>query len=136
VHAASACARRWRADETKAAVARVQELVSGKDDIAERLNAHYVPIATKLVNGEVNQALTTALTFLRESVAEGGLPDIVAAHRLSGLVYLHAGALPDARMHLEEAIRIYDPDWNSATKCLLTSRTSVGSPANSRGRVG
>ena len=57
-----------------------------------------------------------ALTFLRESIAEGELPDIVAAHRLSGLVYLHAGA-PDARMHLEEAIRIYDPDWNSATKC-------------------
>src|SRR3984957_10117796 len=69
------------------------------------------------MNGEVNQALTIALTFLRESIAEGELPDIVAAHRLSGLVYLHAGALLDARMHLEEAIRVYDPDWNSATKC-------------------
>ena len=114
---AIAWSRGYAADETKAAVARVQELVSGKDDIAERLNAHYVPIATKLVNGEVNQALTMALTFLRESVAEGGAPDVVAAHRMSGLVYLFLGALPDARMHLEEAIRIYDPDWNDATKC-------------------
>ena len=113
---AIAWSRGYAADETKAAVARVQELVTGKDDIAERLNAYYVPIATKLVNGEVNQALTIALAFLRESIAEGGLPDIVAAHRLSGLIYLHGGALPDARMHLEEAIRIYDPDWNSATK--------------------
>ena len=50
-------------------------------------------------------------------MAEGGSPDIVAAHRMSGLVYLFVGALPDARMHFEEAIRIYDPDWNSATKC-------------------
>jgi predicted ATPase len=49
-------------------------------------------------------------------MAEGGLPDIVAAHRLSGLVYLHAGAFSDARMHLEEAIRIYNPGWNSVTK--------------------
>ena len=114
---AIAWSRGYAADETKAAVARVQELVTGKDDIAERLNAYYVQIATKLVNGEVNQALTAALTFLRESIAEGELPDIVAAHRLSGLVYLHAGALPDARMHLEEAIKSYDPDWNSATKC-------------------
>ena len=114
---AIAWSRGYAADETKAAVARVQELVSGKEDIAERLNAYYVQIATHLVNGEVNQALSMALTFLRESIAEGELPDIVAAHRLSGLVYLHAGALPDARMHLEEAIRIYDPDWNSATKC-------------------
>ena len=114
---AIAWSRGYAADETKAAVARVQELVSGKEDIAERLNAYYVQIATHLVNGEVNQALSIALTFLRESIAEGELPDIVAAHRLSGLVYLHAGALPDARMHLEEAIRIYDPDWNSATKC-------------------
>ena len=114
---AIAWSRGYAADETKAAVARVQELVTGKDDIAERLNAYYVQLATKLVNGEVNQALTIALTFLRESIAEGELPDIVAAHRLSGLVYLHAGALLDARMHLEEAIRVYDPDWNSATKC-------------------
>jgi class 3 adenylate cyclase/predicted ATPase len=114
---AIAWSRGYAAVETKAAIARAQELVSGNDNIAERLNAYYVPIATKLVNGEVNQALTIALTFLRESTAEGGLPDIVAAHRLSGLVYLFLGALQDARMHLEEAIRIYDPDWNSATKC-------------------
>jgi predicted ATPase len=107
---AIAWSRGYAAYETKAAVARVQELVTGKDDIAERLNAYYVQLATKLVNGEVNQALTIALTFLRESTAEGELPDIVAAHRLCGLVYLHAGALLDARMHLEEAIRVYDPD--------------------------
>jgi predicted ATPase len=36
---------------------------------------------------------------------------------MSGLVNLFKGALSDARMHLKEAIRIYDPDWNSATKC-------------------
>jgi hypothetical protein len=48
-------------------------------------------------------------------MTEGGLPDIVAARRLSGLAYLHLGALSDARIHLEEAIRSYDPDWNSAT---------------------
>jgi tetratricopeptide (TPR) repeat protein len=114
---AIAWSRGYAADETKAAVARAQELVSGNDNIAERLKAYYVPIATNLLSGEVNQALTTALTFLRESMTEGGLPDIVAAHRMSGLVYLFLGALPDARMHLEEAIRIYDPGWNSATKC-------------------
>jgi tetratricopeptide (TPR) repeat protein len=113
---AIAWSRGYAADETKAAVARAQELVSENDNIAERLNAYYVPIATKLMSGELNQALTTALTFLRESMTEGGAPDILAAHRMSGLVYLFLGALPDARMHLEEAIRIYDPDWNTAIK--------------------
>jgi predicted ATPase len=63
---AIAWSRGYAADETKAAVARVQELVSGSDNIAERLNAYYVPIATYLVSGEVNEALKTALTFLRE----------------------------------------------------------------------
>jgi predicted ATPase len=113
---AIAWSRGYAADETKAAVARAQELVSENDNIAERLNAYYVPITTKLMSGELNQALTTALTFLRESMTEGGAPDILAAHRMSGLVYLFLGALPDARMHLEEAIRIYNPHWNIAIK--------------------
>jgi hypothetical protein len=63
---AIAWSRGYAADETKAAVARVQELVSGSDNIAEPLNAYYAPIATYLVSGEVNEALKTALTFLRE----------------------------------------------------------------------
>src|SRR5277367_1835740 len=46
---AIAWSRGYAADETKAAGARVQELVSGNDNIAERLNAYYVPIATNLL---------------------------------------------------------------------------------------
>ena len=143
---AIAWSRGYAADETKAAVARVQELVTGKDDIAERLNAYYVPIATNLVNGEVNQALTIALTFLRESIAEGELPDIVAAHRLSGLVYTFMRALcrtlacisrkPSGFTILTGTapLSAVMPSTRELRR-LLTSRTSVGSSANSRGRV-
>jgi class 3 adenylate cyclase/tetratricopeptide (TPR) repeat protein len=60
---AIAWSRGYAADETKAAVARAQELVSGNDNIAERLSAYYIPIATNLLSGDVNQALKTALTL-------------------------------------------------------------------------
>jgi predicted ATPase len=54
-------------------------------------------------------ARETAETFLREAVKAARMPETVAALRYLGLTCLCQGHFVEARAHLEEVLRIYDP---------------------------
>ena len=106
---AVAWSRGFAADETKAAFARVHELSTGADNSDERYTGLYGQWVVSLQRAELDLARETAETFLREAVKAARMPETVAALRYLGLTCLCQGHFVEARTHLEEVLRIYDP---------------------------
>ena len=106
---AVAWSRGFAADETKAAFARVHELSTGADNSDERYTGLYGQWVASLQRAELDLARETAETFLREAVKAARMPETVAALRYLGLTCLCQGHFVEARTHLEEVLRIYDP---------------------------
>jgi predicted ATPase len=106
---AVAWSRGFAADETKAAFARVHELSTGADSSDDRFTGLYGQWVASLQRAELDLARQTAETFLREAVKVARMPETVAALRYLGLTCLCQGHFVEARAHLEEVLRIYDP---------------------------
>ena len=102
--------RGYAAEETKAAFARAQELAAGIGNAAERFDVYYSQWAGCMVRGEPESARATAESFRRDAKNEGTLPDLAAACRTAGRACLSLGDLSQARAHLEEALKICDPE--------------------------
>ncbi len=97
-------------EEAKAAFARAHELAKTVDNAAERFDAYYGLFVGSLVRGELRLARETAETFLREAEKEKGMTEAAAASRIVGMVGLFQGDLAVARAHLNQALRIFDPE--------------------------
>ena len=108
--------RGYAAEETKAAFARAQELAAGIGNAAERFDVYYSQWAGCMVRGEPESARATAESFRRDAKNEGTLPDLAAACRTAGRACLSLGDLSQARAHLEEALRICDPEWDGEAR--------------------
>jgi tetratricopeptide (TPR) repeat protein len=106
---AVAWSRGFATDETKAAFARAQELSVGTENLDERFTSLYGQWITSLSRGELGLARQTAETFLHEAEKAARMPEKVAALRYLGLTCLTQGHFVEARTHLEEVLRIYDP---------------------------
>jgi tetratricopeptide (TPR) repeat protein len=106
---AVAWSRGFANDETKAAFARARELSVGTENLDERFTSLYGQWITSLSRAELGLARQTAETFLREAERAARMPETVAALRYLGLTCLVQGHFVDARTHLEEVRRIYDP---------------------------
>ena len=61
-------------------------------------------------------ARATAKSFIRDAKNEGTSPDVAAACRIAGRACLSQGDFSQARAHLEEALRICDPEWDVETR--------------------
>ena len=66
--------------------------------------------------GEPELARTTAESFIQDANHEGTLPDLAAAFRIAGRARLALGEFSQACAHLEEALRICDPEWDGEAK--------------------
>ena len=108
--------RGYAAEETKAAFARAQELAAGIGNAAERFDVYYSQWAGCMVRGEPESARATAESFRRDAKNEGTLPDLAAACRTAGRACLSLGDLSQARAHLEEALKICDPEWDGEAR--------------------
>ena len=106
---AVAWSRGFAAEETKAAFARAQDLSAYIDNLDERFTSLYGQWITSLSRAELGLARQTAETFLREAEKAARMPEKVAALRYLGLTCLTQGHFVEARTHLEEVLRIYDP---------------------------
>jgi tetratricopeptide (TPR) repeat protein len=141
---AVAWSRGFAAEETKAAFARAHELTAGSEVSDERFTALYGQWVASLQRAELDLARETVETFLREAVKAARMPETVAALRYLGLTCLCQGHFVEARAHLEEVLRIYDPSRDrepaSASAPILsqarqyTSLSCVGSSVNLYGR--
>jgi class 3 adenylate cyclase/predicted ATPase len=113
---AVAWSRGFAAAETAAALTRAHELSVGADNSDERFTALYGQWVNSVIGGDLGLARKTAETFLREAESGARMPETVAALRYLGMTLLFQGHFVEARTHLEEVLRIYDPDRDREAK--------------------
>ncbi len=107
----------YGAAETKAAFSRASELAVGAA-AAERFPAYYGVWVGRLLRGELASAKETAEIFLREANTEGRKTEAAVASRILGMTCLWQGYFVEARAHLENALKIYDPERDREVKFL------------------
>jgi predicted ATPase len=108
-------AKGFGAEEAKAAFTRAQQLAAGVENAGERFDSYYGLWVRSLWRGELRLARDTAETFRREAEdaeKEARRPEAAPARRCLGLTCLIQGEFTEAQSHLEEALRIYNPDWD------------------------
>ena len=113
---AMAMSRGFASEEANAAFARVRELATKADNTAERFAAPWGQWIGSIFRGELGLARETAEIFVRETTGEAWMTEAGVARRMLGLTCLYQGDLIDARAHLEEAARIYDPERDRDAK--------------------
>jgi class 3 adenylate cyclase/predicted ATPase len=99
----------YAAEETKAAYLRIGELATGPGAAEAPLDAYYALSVNSLLRGEYGSARKSAESFLREAERAVRPTEMAAAHRILGLILLWQGDFREAREHLQEVLRIYDP---------------------------
>jgi hypothetical protein len=92
------------AEETKAAVARAEELASEVNDPAARLAVYPIQFMASMLSGQVASADAIAEVYLREARNAGAALDIAKAGIMLGQARVNRGALANARAHVEEAL--------------------------------
>ena len=108
--------RGYGSEEAMAAFARAQALATGVDSVAERFDAYYGQFIGNLTRGELRLARETAEIFLFEAEKEQRATEAAAAHRNLGAACLFQGDLAAARAHLEQALRMFDPERDREAK--------------------
>jgi predicted ATPase len=99
----------FAAEETKAAFARARELSVGTENLDQRFTTLYGQWITSLTGGEIGRAQEVGEIFLREAQKAERMPETLAALRYLGLTHLSQGHFLEARTHLEQVLRSYDP---------------------------
>jgi predicted ATPase len=113
---AMAMSRGFASEEAKAAFARVRELATKADNTAERFAAPWGQWIGSIFRGELGLAREMAEIFVRETTGEAWMTEAGVARRMLGLTCLYQGDLIEARAHLEEAARTYDPERDRDAK--------------------
>jgi class 3 adenylate cyclase/predicted ATPase len=102
-------AKGYGAPETAAAYARARELAKRVEDADERFSAYYGLWVGSLVRGESQPMEDMAQAFMRDAAPRPGSVEAGVAHRILGVTCWYRGDYVDAREHLDEALRTYDP---------------------------
>jgi len=108
--------RGFGSEEAKAAFAHAQELAKGVDNAAERFDAYYGLFIGSVLRGELRLARETAEQFLRDAEKVERTTEAAVAWRILGYTRHLQGDLAVARAHLEQALRIFDPERDREAK--------------------
>jgi len=112
-------AKGFAAEETKAAFARAGELATETGNEEAPLDAYFARWGHNLWRGDLGSARETAESFLREAERDARPTEAAAAHRCLGTTLLLQGDFAQARAHLEQTLRIYDPEQDREAKFRL-----------------
>jgi tetratricopeptide (TPR) repeat protein len=118
--------RGFGSEESKAAFTRAQHLAARIDDPAERLNTVFGLWIGSLTRAELGLARETAEIFLREAEIGPLMTEAVVAHRCLGLTCLMQGDLVQASEHLQQALKLYDPERDSEAKFRFAQEPDAG----------
>jgi predicted ATPase len=113
---ATAQIRGFASDETKAAFAKAQQLLTKIDDPTERFVTYYGLWLTSVSPGDLASARSTAETFWRDAKSASRVTEAAIALTLLGFTCLYQGDFGNALSHLQGAIRIYDPQRDHEAK--------------------
>ena len=119
----------YGAQEAKIAFTRARELGAVVEHPAEQFPTYYGLWVGNLVRGELAAARTTANSFLRDAETAASPAEAGAARRALGQTYLWQGDFREAKIHFQEALKIYDPDRDREVKFRFGMDTGVGSKA-------
>ena len=114
----------YAAPETAAAFDRARELAGNADDLGQRFAVNYGEWTVNVLRGELGLARRIAAAMLGELKIEARSPDLAVAHRVMGLTFFLQGEFIEAKNHIEEALRLYDPRWDRDTKVRVNHDTS------------
>lgn len=104
----------YTAPETTAAFRRARALCLELGDMDQLLRVIWGQFTSQFAGGCIPQALSEAQELLRLSERLGDAAGRRIGHAGVGASLLHLGRLPEARGHLEEAIRIHLPNAREA----------------------
>jgi class 3 adenylate cyclase/predicted ATPase len=102
-------ARGHGAPETSAAFVRASELAVGADDPVERLSANYGRWVGSLSRAEAGPLRAITEVILRDIEGKPSSPEAGVAHRIAGVTEWYLGNFAPARVHLEQALELFDP---------------------------
>jgi class 3 adenylate cyclase/predicted ATPase len=102
-------ARGYGAQETTAAFVRARELVAQAEDAADRFSAYYGLWVGPFTRGELAPMREVVQALLRDCEDKPTSPEAGIAHRLAGTTNWYAGDFEEARVHLDQALAIFDP---------------------------
>ena len=98
-------------EETQAAYARARELAAKVDDPDERFAIYYGQWVNTGMRSGFAAAQDISQIFLDEAMGSASASKIAIAHRMIGLMLHGRGHFVSAKEHLDEALRVYDPQW-------------------------
>ena len=101
--------RGFASEELNVAFSRAYELGKQIGNAEERFDTYYGLFISKLLRGELAAARETAEAFRRDAGGHGDM-EAAAANCTLGMAYLYQGALGDAQIHLDEALRLHHPE--------------------------
>ena len=99
-------------EETQTVYARARELAAKVDDPAERFATSYGHWANNSMRGGLASAHEIPQAFLRQAGSGTRTLEVATAHRMMGLIFHLRGEFIGAKTHLDESLRIYDPQWS------------------------
>jgi tetratricopeptide (TPR) repeat protein len=113
---ATAQFRGFASEETKAAFAKAQQLLTKIDDPSERFVTYYGLWLGSVSRGDLASARSTAETFWRDAESASQMTGVAIALTLLGFTCLNQGDFGNALSHLQDAIRIHDPQRDHEAK--------------------
>ena len=117
---AMAVSRGFAAEETKAAVARAQQLAAQIDESSDRFAAYYGQWAIRFNGGELLLAREIAENFLREARSAGGASEIATGRPFVGTDVASSRRSITSRERISRRrCGIYDPAWSCDTQTPL-----------------
>ena len=102
-------ARGYGAPETAEAFARARESAVGDKGASERLKIDYALWAGSFARGELQSMRAHTAAFLRDVSDRPDSPEAGVAHRCAGTTHLFVGEYQEARVHLEQALALFQP---------------------------
>ena len=108
--------RGFSSDETKAAFAKAQQMLVGIDDPRERYLTYYglwLPTASR---GDLASGRAIAETFWRDAEGTSRITETAIALSVLGFTCLVQGDFENAVAHLQNAVRIHDPQRDREAK--------------------
>ena len=103
-------AKGYAAPETARAYTRARELCNVLGDTKQLLPAMYGEWVYHMVKAHQQDAKHVAEESLRLAEEYRSPDGIVVAHRLLGLTFLNLGRLLPAREHMEQVVKLYEPE--------------------------
>ena len=102
-------ARGYGAPETAEAFARARKSAVGDKGASERLKIDYALWAGSFARGELQSMRAHTAAFLRDVSDRPNSPEAGVAHRCAGTTHLFVGEYQEARVHLEQALALFQP---------------------------